>query len=63
MTPPAAFSERFKAGDCSAPAARLVYRGKSIGLVECDVLNGDGKLVAHAVSTFSVLGGEKALGR
>ncbi len=43
--------------------ARLIHRGKSIGLVECDVLNGEGKLVAHAVSTCSVLGGEMARGR
>jgi len=41
----------------------VVHRGRSVGLVECDVTTEDGKLVARAVSTCSVLRGEKAEGR
>jgi uncharacterized protein (TIGR00369 family) len=43
--------------------ARVVHRGRSVGLVECDVATEDGKLVARAVSTCSVLRGEMAKGR
>jgi uncharacterized protein (TIGR00369 family) len=44
-------------------SAKVVHRGRSVGLVECDVTTGNGKLVARAVSTCSVLRGEKAEGR
>jgi uncharacterized protein (TIGR00369 family) len=44
-------------------AAKVVHRGRSVGLVECDVATEDGKLVARAVSTCSVLRGEVAKGR
>lgn len=44
-------------------AARVVHRGKLVGLVECDVENAEGKLVAHATSTCQVLRGEAARGR
>jgi len=44
-------------------AARVVHRGNTIGLVECDVVNEDGKAVARASSTCSVLRGEAAKGR
>jgi uncharacterized protein (TIGR00369 family) len=43
--------------------AKVVHRGRTVGLVECDVTTEDGKLVARAVSTCSVLRGEKAEGR
>ena len=43
--------------------AKVVHRGRSVGLVECDITEEDGKLVARAVSTCSVLRGEKAEGR
>ena len=43
--------------------AKVVHRGRTMGLVECDVTTEDGKLVARAVSTCSVLRGEKAEGR
>lgn len=43
--------------------AKVVHRGRSVGLVECDVTTEDGKLVARAVSTCSVLRGEMAKGR
>ena len=42
---------------------KVVHRGRTMGLVECDVTTEDGKLVARAVSTCSVLRGEKAKGR
>ena len=44
-------------------SAKVVHRGRSVGLVECDVTTEDGKLVARAVSTCSVLRGEAAKGR
>jgi uncharacterized protein (TIGR00369 family) len=43
--------------------AKVVHRGRSVGMVECDVTAEDGKLVARAVSTCSVLRGEMAKGR
>lgn len=44
-------------------SARVVQRGRTIGLVECDVTNGEGKPVARASSTCSVLRGDDAKGR
>ncbi|HBG72114.1 MAG TPA: PaaI family thioesterase [Deltaproteobacteria bacterium] len=43
--------------------AKVVHRGRTVGLVDCDITTEDGKLVARAVSTCSVLRGEKAEGR
>ena len=43
--------------------AKVTHRGSTVGLVECDVLNEGGKLVARASSTCSVLRGEAAKGR
>ena len=43
--------------------AKVVHRGRTVGLVECDVTTQNGKLVARAVSTCSVLRGDKAEGR
>jgi uncharacterized protein (TIGR00369 family) len=43
--------------------AKVVHRGRTVGLVECDVATESGKLVARAVSTCSVLRGEKGEGR
>jgi uncharacterized protein (TIGR00369 family) len=42
---------------------RVKSAGRTIMLVECDVVSADGKLVAHAVSTCMTLRGEKAAGR
>ena len=49
-------------GDLFAEA-KVVHRGRSIGMVECDVATEDGKLLARAVSTCSVLRGAMAKGR
>jgi uncharacterized protein (TIGR00369 family) len=38
-------------------------RGSTIGLVECDVTDERGRLIAHASSTCMTLRGEKAAGR
>ena len=46
-----------------AAVARVVHRGKTVGLVECDVTNEAGKAVARASSTCRVLRGEEAKGR
>ena len=43
--------------------ARLVSRGRTIGLVECDISDAAGKLVARASSTCMTLRGEQAQGR
>jgi uncharacterized protein (TIGR00369 family) len=42
---------------------RLVNRGRTVGLVECDVEDETGSLVARASSTCLTLSGEKASGR
>ena len=42
---------------------RVVQRGRTIGLVECDVLDAEGTLVARATSTCMVLRAEQAQGR
>lgn len=42
---------------------RLVKRGKTVGLVECDVLDETGSLVARASSTCMTLSGAMAAGR
>ncbi|HBX42490.1 MAG TPA: PaaI family thioesterase, partial [Deltaproteobacteria bacterium] len=44
-------------------SARVAHRGRTIGMVECDVVNSEGKPVARAASTCQVLRGEAARGR
>jgi uncharacterized protein (TIGR00369 family) len=43
--------------------AKVIHRGKTVGMVECDVVDSEGKLVARTVSTCQVLRGEAARGR
>ena len=43
--------------------ARVVQRGRTIGYVECDMTDENGKLVAKSNSTCLVLRGEQATGR
>ena len=43
--------------------ARVVNRGKSVGYLECDVTDEDGKRIAKANSTCFVLRGEQATQR
>jgi uncharacterized protein (TIGR00369 family) len=43
--------------------AKVVQRGKTLGLIECDVLNEEGKMVARASSSCLVLRGDDAKGR
>ena len=43
--------------------ASIVYRGKTTGLTECEVKDGDGRLVAKLSSTLMVLRGEASKGR
>jgi uncharacterized protein (TIGR00369 family) len=42
---------------------RVVKRGKSIGMVECEIKNATGALVAKVSSTCMVLRGQQASGR
>jgi uncharacterized protein (TIGR00369 family) len=44
-------------------AGKVVKRGRSVGMAECDVTNSKGELVARASSTCMVLRGEQAAGR
>ena len=43
--------------------ARIVKRGKTVGMTECDVVDEKGSLVARASSTCMTLAGEMATGR
>ena len=42
---------------------RVVKRGRTVGMAECDVRNGEGQLVARASSTCLTLRGGEAEGR
>lgn len=42
---------------------RVVKQGRAVGLVECDIIDEQGSLVAHATSTCMTLRGEQATGR
>lgn len=42
---------------------RVVHRGRTVGLTECDVVDADGRLIARASSTCMTLRGEAASGR
>lgn len=43
--------------------ARVVKRGKLTGLLECDILDGEGQLVARAGSTYMAISGDQAANR
>jgi len=43
--------------------ARVVKRGKTVGMAECDVVDASGSLVARASSTCMTLAGKMAEGR
>lgn len=43
--------------------ARVTSRGKTVGLIECDVTDANGRLMARASSTCLVLTGKMAEGR
>ena len=42
---------------------RVVHRGRTMGLVECDVVDADGRLIARATATNMTLRGDAAAGR
>jgi uncharacterized protein (TIGR00369 family) len=42
---------------------RVVHRGRTVGMTECDVLDDRGRLIARATSTCLTLRGEMAEGR
>ncbi len=44
-------------------SARVVKKGRTTGLVECDVLDENDQLVARASSTYMAITGEQAKGR
>ncbi|HYR43728.1 MAG TPA: PaaI family thioesterase, partial [Terriglobia bacterium] len=44
-------------------SAKPVHVGKTVSRYVCEILNGDGTLVAQATSTVMTLRGEKASGR
>jgi uncharacterized protein (TIGR00369 family) len=43
--------------------AHVIRRGKTVGLVACDIRDEAGDIVAHATSTLMTLRGEQAKGR
>lgn len=51
------WEDRLKAEGC------VVWRGRNLGYVECEITDDQGKLVAKAASTCLVLRGEDATGR
>jgi uncharacterized protein (TIGR00369 family) len=46
-----------------AATGRVVSRGRTVGLTECDVRDAEGRLVARASSTCLTLTGDAAAGR
>ena len=42
---------------------KVISRGKTVGLTECRIVDGDERLIAHATSTCMALRGEMAQGR
>ena len=42
---------------------KVISRGKSVGLTECRVVDGQERLIAHATSTVMALRGDSAKGR
>ena len=42
---------------------KVVHRGKTVGMIECDVVDDQGRLIARATSTCLALRGEAAEGR
>ena len=42
---------------------RVVQRGKTVGMTECDVVDDEGRLIAKATSTCLTLRGDAASGR
>ena len=56
------FLKPVRKGALSAQA-RVRKGGRTVGLIECDVLDESGASVAYAVSTCMMLAGERAAGR
>jgi uncharacterized protein (TIGR00369 family) len=42
---------------------RVIHRGRTVGLITCNVEDDEGRLVAHATSTCMALRGDAAAGR
>lgn len=42
---------------------RVVGRGRTVGLAECEIADDQGRIVAHATSTCMALRGDMAAGR
>ncbi len=43
--------------------ARVVKRGRTTGLVECDIMDGNDQLIARAGSTYMAISGDQATNR
>lgn len=56
------FLRPFRTGKLVAHG-RVVSRGKTVGMTECDVVDADGRLIAKATSTCMTLRGDAAAGR
>jgi len=56
------FFRPFRSGPMTAEG-KVVRRGRTMGYVECDVRDAEGRLLARAASTCMTLRGEQAAGR
>jgi uncharacterized protein (TIGR00369 family) len=56
------FLKPVRAGRLTA-TGRIVKGGRTVGLIECDVVDDEDRLVARASSTCMTLRGEQAVGR
>src|SRR5438128_12614752 len=56
------FLRAFRSGTLIA-TGRVVKSGRTIGLVECDVTDTEGRLIARVMSTCMTLRGESSAGR
>ena len=56
------FLRPFRSGILTA-TARVVKGGRTVGLTECDVTDGEGRLIARAMSTCMTLRGDSGEGR
>lgn len=52
----------FRAGTLLAHG-RVLHRGRTVGLTDCDIVDEEARVIAHATSTCMTLRGEAAQGR
>jgi uncharacterized protein (TIGR00369 family) len=53
----------FRTGGTLTAHGKVLHRGRTVGLLSCDVVDEEGRLVAHSTSTCMALRAEAAEGR